>query len=84
VNNKNNHIQWGRKKDKYGELFLKRAVGKLNEMENSKAVAKIIHPLIKNNSKILDAGCGAGHYLRSILKLSNKSFQYYGIDLTQS
>tara|TARA_Y200000002_G_C22549053_1_gene607378 strand:+ start:51 stop:815 length:765 start_codon:yes stop_codon:yes gene_type:complete len=84
MKNKDNHNQWGNKKDKYGQMFFQRAVGKLNEMESSKALAKIIYPLIKQNSKILDAGCGAGHYLRSILKLSNKDFQYYGIDLTQS
>lgn len=80
---KNNHNQWGNKKDKYGQMFFKRAVGKLDEMESSKALAKIIFPHIKKNSKILDAGCGVGHYLRSILKLSNEDFQYYGIDLTE-
>mgnify|MGYP001360540350 CR=1 FL=1 len=84
MKNKKNHNQWGHKLDKYGQMFLQRAVGKLNEMESSKALAKIIHPYIKKNSKILDAGCGVGHYLRSILKLSNKEFHYYGIDLTPS
>ena len=84
MSKKNNHNQWGSKEDKYGQMFLKRAVGKLNEMESSKALAKIIHSHIKNKSKILDAGCGVGHYLRSILNLSNKNFQYYGIDLTQN
>ncbi len=77
------HNQWGRKQDKYGDLFFKRAKGYLDEMESSKATAKIITPFIKNNNKILDAGCGVGHYLRSILKLSKNKFQYIGVDLTE-
>tara|TARA_B100000780_G_C21011469_1_gene405049 strand:+ start:191 stop:940 length:750 start_codon:yes stop_codon:yes gene_type:complete len=72
--------QWG---SQYGDLFFKRAKGFLGEMESSKATAKIILPFITNSSKILDAGCGVGHYLRSILKLSKKNFSYHGIDLTQ-
>jgi 2-polyprenyl-3-methyl-5-hydroxy-6-metoxy-1,4-benzoquinol methylase len=72
--------QWG---SQYGNLFFKRAKGYLREMESSKATAKIILPFIVEDSRILDAGCGVGHYLRSILKISKKKFSYHGIDITQ-
>ena len=40
----------------------------------------IIH--IKNNSKILDAGCGTGNFLR-ILENSRKKLDLYGIDISE-
>ena len=40
------------------EIYYKRAIGKLPEMEVSKALAKIISKKIKSNQSILDVGCG--------------------------
>lgn len=65
-----------------GELFYKRAVGKLPEMESSRAVAKHVAKLVKGNYMILDVGCGAGHYLVSLDNTLRVPFSYYGIDAT--
>ncbi len=71
-------------KDKwYGDLFAKRATGELPEMESSKAVAKIISSIVKRNDTIIDVGCGAGHYLRSLDNQLKVTFNYWGIDRTE-
>jgi len=71
-------------KDKwYGDLFAKRATGELPEMESSKAVAKIISNIVKSNNTIIDVGCGAGHYLRSLVEQLKVDFNYWGIDRTE-
>ncbi len=67
----------------YGDLFYKRATGELPEMESSKALAKIVVELIRENDKILDVGCGGGHYLRSLDNALNVKFLYEGIDATE-
>lgn len=66
----------------YGNVFFKRATAELPEMESSKAVAKIVESLILENDLILDVGCGAGHYLRSLLNRVTKPFKYHGVDAT--
>ena len=48
--------------------------------KNQKRAIKIIQ--IKNNSKILDAGCGTGNFLR-ILENSGKKLDLYGIDISK-
>ena len=48
--------------------------------KTQKRAIKIIK--IKNNSKILDAGCGTGNFLR-ILENSRKKLDLYGIDISQ-
>ena len=67
----------------YGDLFYKRAIGELPEMESSKALAKLASTFICENDKILDVGCGAGHYLRSLDKHIDVNFSYVGIDQTE-
>lgn len=69
LNYKEKKFIWGAHNDYYGNLFLKRATGHLPEMESSKALAKIVAQYIKNNDNISGAGCGVGHYLRSLDKL---------------
>ncbi len=66
----------------YGKVFYKRAIGKLSEMESSRAAAKIVARIIKANDKILDVGCGSGHYLVSLDNNVNVPFSYHGIDPT--
>lgn len=78
----NNWRVWDSEKE-YGDLFYKRAIGELPEMESSKAIAKIISKLVKDNDLIIDVGCGAGHYLRSLDKKINFNFNYWGIDQTE-
>jgi len=67
----------------YGELLYKRATGELPEMECSKRIAKEIKTFINEDETILDVGCGAGHYLRSLRKDIGDSFFYTGCDATE-
>jgi SAM-dependent methyltransferase len=66
----------------YGEVFFKRAVGTLPEMESSKAAASRLEAVVQPNDHLLDVGCGAGHYLRSLRRVILTPFQYTGIDVT--
>ena len=65
-NNKNN-----------ANVYYKRAIGKFPEMETSKAMAKIIKKILINEDKILDVGCGSGHFLRSLRRIIKKKFFIY-------
>ena len=67
-NNKNN-----------ANVYYKRAIGKFPEMETSKAMAKIIKKILVNEDKILDVGCGSGHF-EIIATCHKKKFLYTGID----
>jgi SAM-dependent methyltransferase len=71
------------KDEAYGDLFYKRAIGELPEMESSKSVAQLIKGLIRPKDSIVDVGCGAGHYLTSLRKAIDVPFGYWGIDSTQ-
>lgn len=73
--------QWDNKK--YRNIFVKRAKGLLPEMESSKAVAKILDKWIRNDDKILDVGCGVGHYYISLKNKIKKNFQYFGLDIKE-
>ncbi len=66
---------------RYGDVLFKRAIGKSPEMESSKAAAKIIKDIIKENYQILDVGCGPGHYFRSLKNKINTNFKYSGVDV---
>ena len=68
--------------DGYGEVLYKRAVGELPEMESSKKIARILKKYITKNESVLDVGCGAGHYLKSLRREIGNSFAYLGIDAT--
>ncbi|MCH7776081.1 MAG: class I SAM-dependent methyltransferase [Gemmatimonadetes bacterium] len=73
--------EWVKRKD-YAETFYKRASGALPEMESSKAVANLLAGSMRANDSILDVGCGAGHYLRSMLQRIKVPFKYTGVDAT--
>jgi ubiquinone/menaquinone biosynthesis C-methylase UbiE len=66
----------------YGELLFKRATGESEEMNSSKAISKIIKEFYKPGMKVLDVGCGAGHYLVSLRKIVDPSIDYTGLDPT--
>jgi SAM-dependent methyltransferase len=70
------------KNDSYGELLYRRAVGELPEMESSKATAKQMKGIVRAGDCVLDVGCGAGHYLRSLRRVIKRSFDYTGADAT--
>ena len=66
----------------YGELFFKRATGALPEMESSKAAARRAARLLDAGGRIVDVGCGAGHYYRSLRAAMQVPFEYVGVDAT--
>ena len=68
----------------YAETFYLRAKGNLPEMESSKAVAGLLTDKIYEGDSLLDVGCGAGHYLRSLLKRIKVPFAYTGVDATSN
>lgn len=71
------------KNPEYGDTFYNRATGCLPEMESSKSIAQYIKKIIRNEDKILDVGCGAGHYLVSLNRVLKVDFSYYGVDSTK-
>jgi ubiquinone/menaquinone biosynthesis C-methylase UbiE len=74
-------INWDEEKD-YGDMFYKRAVGELPEMESSKAVSQLLKPIYQPSMSLLDVGCGVGHYLRSLRLHLDKDINYHGTDAT--
>ena len=78
----NNYRVWDIDK-KYGDLFCDRAIGKLPEMECSKALCKILKPIYKSGMKVLDVGCGGGHYLKSLKDRLDNNINYTGVDATE-
>jgi ubiquinone/menaquinone biosynthesis C-methylase UbiE len=74
---------WDNDKD-YGQVLYQRAIGELPEMESSKAAAKILKAYMREGYRILDVGCGAGHYLRSYRREIKSDFSYTGLDATKN
>jgi len=72
---------WRNRSD-YASTFYKRAVGELPEMECSKAAAELLKPHVRAGDKILDVGCGGGHYLRSFRRVIPVPFSNPGPDAT--
>lgn len=64
---------------KYRELFKARAEGKLDNMECTKNLYRILEGLYFDGIKILDTACGLGHYFRKIRELGD--IDYLGIDI---
>ncbi len=82
--NKNNDWKIWEKSPEYGRaLYYKSAIGELGEMESAKALCKIISPIYGPGIKVLDVGCGAGHYLRSLKLRVDKKIDYTGLDATK-
>lgn len=68
------------KRSDYAEIMYQRAIGVLPEMESSKAVAQLLAPEVQRGDSILDVGCGAGHYFRSLEQIIEVPFEYTGVD----
>ena len=65
---------------RYGQLLYRRAVGELPEMESSKAAARQVARKLTRGDKLLDVGCGPGHYLKSLQNVVPYPFKYVGVD----
>ena len=80
---KNKDLDWRiwNKNDSVEERTYPRATGELPEMESAKQLRQILGNINKNES-VLDVGCAAGHFLRSIRQLS-ADCSYTGIDATK-
>lgn len=80
----NNNWKIWEKSPEYGKaLYYKSAIGEADEMESAKAMSKILAQLYSKGMKVLDVGCGAGHYLRSFRSRLDKDIDYTGLDATQ-
>lgn len=66
----------------YGDILYRRALGALPEMESARAVAQLLKDQMCRDDRILDVGCGAGHYLRSLRQAISVPFSYTGVDAT--
>lgn len=66
----------------YGELMRKRALGKEPEIEQVKHLVKLIRKVYKPGMKILDVGCGVGHFYPS-LKRIDPNITYHGIEVSE-
>ena len=68
-------------KRRFGELLYQRAIGQAPEMECAKALCTVLQSLYISKMKVLDVGCGAGHYLRSLRQRLDPEIDYYGLDV---
>jgi ubiquinone/menaquinone biosynthesis C-methylase UbiE len=83
MKNTANDWKFWEKASAYGDVLYKRAIGELEEMESAKALAKTISNYYRPGMKILDVGCGPGHYLRSLRLRVDKHIDYTGVDATK-
>lgn len=66
----------------YGELLRDRAAGDAPEMESAKSLCRRLDERYRPGMSVLDVGCGAGHYLRSLRRRLDPEIDYTGVDLT--
>ncbi|RME58147.1 MAG: class I SAM-dependent methyltransferase, partial [Caldilineae bacterium] len=66
---------------KYGELMRRRALGMEPEMESAKQLVRLLEPSFRPGMHVLDVGCGAGHFVRSLKRL-DPQVHYTGVDFT--
>lgn len=66
----------------YGELLRDRASGAAPEMESAKSLCRRLEGRYRPGMSVLDVGCGAGHYLRSLRRRVDPEIDYTGVDLT--
>ncbi len=67
----------------YGDTLYKRATGELDEMESSKSLSRFLKNYYQKGDSVVDIGCGAGHYLRSLRTHLDSDINYTGADATE-
>ena len=82
-NSEVNNWQYWKERSYYQRELRDRALGLLPEMESAKQIARLVGGQYRDGDRILDAGCGTGHYILSLQKHLGKNFAYTGVDLTQ-
>ncbi len=60
-----------------------RARGELPEMECAKQLADLVHDVYKPGARVLDVGCAAGHFYRSLKNRVDEDIRYTGLDATE-
>lgn len=79
---KNNWRIWETDPSVEASLF-KRATGELQEMESTKQLVELVKKVYEPGMKILDVGCGPGHYYRGLRQIDD-SIKYTGLDATKT
>lgn len=64
-------------------LYRARAEGSVEEMTCAGQAAEVYQSIAENGESLLDIGCGAGHFYRS-LRARSLHLDYYGIDPTEA
>lgn len=72
---------WDKMPD-YGNTLFKRATGDLEEMQSSISLCNHVAEIYRKGMRLLDVGCGAGHYLRSLRNRIDQHVDYTGVDAT--
>lgn len=67
----------------YHKELKERAEGLKEEMEAAKHISELIEEKAIIYDKILDVGCGTGHFILSLEKRLQLPFSYHGIDITR-
>lgn len=65
----------------YGDLMRRRALGVEPEMESAKELIRLLAPVYRPGMRVLDVGCGGGHFARSLRQL-DAQVRYTGMDFT--
>jgi ubiquinone/menaquinone biosynthesis C-methylase UbiE len=64
------------------KTLFKRATGELPEMESTKQLVELVREIYEPEMRILDVGCGPGHYYRGLRQI-DPSVNYTGLDATK-
>jgi SAM-dependent methyltransferase len=67
----------------YGDLMRNRSLGKEPEMESAKQLLRLVSEVYEPGMSMLDVGCGAAHFWRSLRRL-DEDIRYCGVDFTLS
>jgi len=65
----------------YGEINAERLAGTRQEKESSRAAARRLSSAIYPGARVLDVGCSAGHFSRTLLNRFGYNLHYTGVDI---